>query len=105
MYAVVETGGKQYRVAPGDVIEVEKLASEPGADITLERVLMVANEGGVTIGTPVVAGARVVASVEDQIKGPKLIVFKMKPKRRYRKKTGHRQKLTRLVIKEIVASA
>ena len=103
MYAVVETGGKQYRVAPGDVIEVEKLAGEPGEEIALERVLLVANEGDVRIGTPVVPGARVVANVEGQIKGPKLIVFKMKPKTRYRKKTGHRQKLTRLVIKDIVA--
>jgi large subunit ribosomal protein L21 len=103
VYAVVETGGKQYRVAPGDVIEVEKLASEPGAQITLDRVLMVSDEAGVRVGTPIVEGARVLADVEGQIKGPKLIVFKMKPKTRYRKKTGHRQQLTRLVIKEIVA--
>ena len=103
MYAVVETGGKQYRVAPGDVIEVEKLASEPGAQITLDRVLMVSDEAGIRVGTPIVEGARVLADVEGQIKGPKLIVFKMKPKTRYRKKTGHRQQFTRLVIKEIVA--
>lgn len=103
MYAVVETGGKQYRVAPGDVIEVEKLAGEPGEEITLDRVLLVANEGDVRIGTPVVAGARVVANVEGAIKGPKLIVFKYKPKTRYRVKTGHRQHLTRLIIKDIVA--
>jgi len=103
VYAVVETGGKQYRVAPGDVIEVEKLASEPGAQITLDRVLMVSDEAGIRVGTPIVEGARVLADVEGQIKGPKLIVFKMKPKTRYRKKTGHRQQFTRLVIKEIVA--
>ena len=103
MYAVVETGGKQYRVAPGDVIEVEKLERAPGEDITLDRVLLVSNDTGIKVGTPLVEGARVLASVEDQIKGPKLIVFKMKPKTRYRVKTGHRQKLTRLVIKDIVA--
>lgn len=103
MYAVVETGGKQYRVAVGDRIEVERLDAEPGTDVTLDRVLLVADEGNVRVGTPVVDGARVVASVDEQIKGKKVIVFKMRPKKRYRRKQGHRQQLTRLVIKEIVA--
>ncbi|ACZ39238.1 MULTISPECIES: 50S ribosomal protein L21 [Sphaerobacter] len=103
MYAVVETGGKQYRVAVGDRIEVERLDAEPGTDVTLDRVLLVADGEDVRVGTPVVEGARVVASVEDQIKGKKVIVFKFKPKKRYRRKQGHRQQLTRLTIKEIVA--
>lgn len=103
MYAVVETGGKQYRVSVGDRIEVERLAGEPGTDVTLERVLMLERDGGVTIGTPVVSGARVIASVDGQIKGEKLTIFKMRPKKRYRKKMGHRQLLTQLTIKDIVA--
>ncbi len=103
MYAVVQTGGKQYRVAVGDTIDVERLDAEPGGEVALDRVLMVVRDGGVLIGRPLVEGAKVVAEVVDQVKGPKLIVFKMKPKKRYRRKTGHRQKLTRLTIKEIVA--
>ncbi len=102
MYAVVETGGKQYRVSVGDRIQVERLASEPGTDVTLERVLMLERDGGVTIGTPVVSGARVIASVDGQIKGEKLTIFKMQPKKRFRKKMGHRQLLTQLTIKDIV---
>ena len=103
MYAVVETGGKQYRVSVGDRIQVERLAGEPGTDVTLERVLMLERDGGVTVGTPVVSWARVIASVDGQIKGEKLTIFKMRPKKRYRKKMGHRQLLTQLTIKDIVA--
>ena len=105
MYAVVQTGGKQYRVAVGDRIEVERLDAEPGTDITLDRVLMVAGDGDgdVRIGTPVVEGAKVIASVDAQTKGKKVIIFKMRPKKRYRKTQGHRQQLTRLTIKDIVA--
>ena len=103
MYAIVETGGKQYRVRVGDRIEVERLAVEPGSEITLDRVLMVANDGDVRIGTPVVDGARVVATVDGQIKGEKIIVFEMRPKKRYRRKTVHRQQLTALTITDIVA--
>ena len=103
MYAIIETGGKQYRVRVGDRIEVERLAVEPGSEITLDRVLMVANDGDVRIGTPVVDGARVVASVDGQIKGEKIIVFKMRPKKRYPPKPGHRQQLTALTITDIVA--
>jgi large subunit ribosomal protein L21 len=103
VYAVVETGGKQYRVSVGDRIQVERLAGEPGTDVTLERVLMLERDGGVTIGTPVVSEARVIASVDGQIKGEKLTIFKMRPKKRYRKKMGHRQLLTQLTIKDIVA--
>ncbi|HYP39037.1 MAG TPA: 50S ribosomal protein L21 [Chloroflexia bacterium] len=101
MYAIVRTGGHQYRVAPGDTIEVEKIDAEKGAQVELTEVLMVSGDNGVQVGTPLVAGARVLATVVSQGKGQKLIVFKFKPKKRYRRKTGHRQSLTRLAIKEI----
>jgi len=103
VYAVVQTGGKQYRVAVGDRIDVERLDAEPGTEVTLERVLMVEQDGDVKIGTPVVDGAKVIASVDAQKRGKKLIVFKMRPKKRYRRKTGHRQNLTQLTITNIVA--
>ncbi|MBX6341482.1 MAG: 50S ribosomal protein L21 [Thermomicrobiaceae bacterium] len=103
MYAVVQTGGKQYRVAVGDTLEVEKLDAEPGSQVTLDRVLLVSTDGGVRIGTPVVEGARVVATVDGQTKGEKIVVFKYKPKKRYRRKQGHRQRYTRLTITDIVA--
>jgi len=101
VYAVVRTGSKQYRVRLGDIIEVEKLPVEPGQEVTLGDVLLVEKDGAVTVGQPVVPGARVVARVLDQVKGPKLIVFKMKPKTRYRRKTGHRQRYTRLQVEAI----
>ncbi len=103
MYAVIETGGKQYRVTVGQRLDVERLPVEAGGDVELDRVLMVGGEGAdVRIGTPVVAGARVVATVDEHHRGEKLIIFKMKAKKRYRRKTGHRQELTRLTIKDIV---
>ena len=102
MYAVVETGGKQYRVAVGQTIDVEKLDGEDGAEVALDRVLLVSNDGAVSVGAPVVDGARVLATVERQFKDDKVIVFKFKAKKRYRRKRGHRQLLTRLAIKEIV---
>jgi large subunit ribosomal protein L21 len=101
VYAIVQTGGHQYKVAPGDTIEVEKLDAEPGADLELGEVLMVSNGDGVQIGAPFVSGAKVLARVVSQGKGEKLIVFKYKPKKRYRRKTGHRQSLTRLSITDI----
>ena len=101
MYAIVRTGGHQYRVAPGDTIEVEKLDAEKGAQVELTEVLMVSGDNGVQVGTPLVEGARVLATVVSQGKGEKLIVFKFKPKKRYRRKTGHRQSLTRIAITEI----
>ena len=103
MYAVVETGSKQYRVSVGQTIDVERLPAEAGSDVELERVLMIGGEGAVVrIGTPTVAGARVVAQVTEHHRGEKVIVFKMRAKKRYRRKTGHRQDLTRLTIKDIV---
>jgi large subunit ribosomal protein L21 len=104
VYAVVETGGKQYRVKVGDSIKVEKIEAEPGDDVTLDRVLMVSDDGKVTVGRPTIGGAKVVASVDEQGKGEKLRIFKMRPKKRYRKSQGHRQRLTTLTIKDIVGA-
>ena len=103
MYAVVKTGGKQYRVSPGDSIEVEKLPYEVGEQIELDQVLLVANGSGTKIGQPLVDGAKVKATVLRQAKGRKVIVFKFRSSKRYRRKRGHRQHLTRLRIEEIVA--
>ena len=103
MYAVVATGGKQYRVAVGDTIDVERLDAEPGSQVTLDRVLMIGGDGEVKIGTPLVEGATVLANVAAQAKSRKVIIFKMRPKKRYRKTQGHRQQITRLTITDIVA--
>lgn len=103
MYAVIESGGRHYRVAVGDTIDVEKVLAEKGTPIEIDRVVMVSGDAGVSIGKPVVEGAKVTATVSDHFRGPKLIVFKMKPKKRYRRKTGHRQSLTRLTIDSIDA--
>lgn len=97
-YAIIETGGKQYRVKEGDSITVERLATEAGEDITLDHVLMVGGSGTTKIGTPVVDGASVTAHVDEHLRGEKLVIFKYKPKKRYRRRTGHRQELTRLTI-------
>ena len=102
-YAIIETGGKQYRVAVGDRLSIEKLSVEPGSGITFDRVLMVGGDGSPRVGTPVVAGATVQAEVEQQFRGPKIVVFKYKPKKRYRRRTGHRQALTRVAITAINA--
>ena len=103
MYAIVKTGGKQYRVSPGDSIDVEKLPFEVGEQIELDKVLLVANGSGATIGQPLVKGAKVKATVTRQTKGRKLIVYKYRPSKRYRRKKGHRQNYTRLRIDEVVA--
>ncbi len=103
MYAVIKTGGKQYRVSPGDSIEVEKLPYEVGAKIELDQVLLVAGDSQASIGQPLVEGAIVKATVTRQAKGRKVIVFKYRSSKRYRRKKGHRQQLTRLRIDEIVA--
>lgn len=103
MYAVVETGSKQYRVAVGDTLEVERLEAEAGAPFTFNRVLLVNNEGKVSVGTPVVSNATVEADVVEHIRGPKLIAFKMRRREGYHRKVGHRQELTVVKIKEIKA--
>ena len=104
-YAIVEDGGKQYKAVEGGSIEVDYFEAEAGEKVDLERVLMVVNDGEVSIGTPLVEGARVQATVVSQVKGPKIVVFRYKPKKRYRVKTGHRQKYTRLQIDEIAVKA
>ena len=101
MFAVIRTGGKQYKVAKDDVISVEKLAGEPGAVIELAEVLMIGEGAEVTTGTPLLAGASVAASVVDQIRAPKIIVFKKQRRKNYRRKKGHRQYQTVLRIAEI----
>lgn len=103
MYAIVETGGKQYRVQPGDTLAVERLAGEPGETLDLERVLLVGGgESQPRVGAPGIDGAIVRAEVVDHIRGEKIIVFRYKSKVRYRRKTGHRQALTRLRITDIL---
>ena len=103
MYAVVETGSKQYRVAAGDTIEVELLDTAEGKEVTLDRVLFVANEGKFSVGLPIVDKASVVADVVKHIRGPKLLAFKMRRRKGYHRSVGHRQELTVLKIKEIKA--
>lgn len=103
MYAVVETGGKQYRVSEGDTIFVEKLNVAEGDEVTLDRVLLLNKDGKTQVGTPYVEGAKVMAKAVKQGKGKKIVVFKYKTKKNYRKKTGHRQPYTKLVIESITA--
>ena len=103
MYAVIETGGKQYRVAPGDTLVVDRLDAEPGKTFTFERVLLVANDGKVTVGAPAVAKASIVADILAHIRGEKKIAFKMKRRKGYHRTVGHRQELTRVKIAEIKA--
>lgn len=101
-YAIVEDGGKQYKAVEGGVIDVDRFDVEVGEQVDLERVLLVADGDQIAIGTPLVEGAKVQATVLDQVKGPKVVVFKYKPKKRYRVKKGHRQLYTRLKIDSIV---
>jgi large subunit ribosomal protein L21 len=103
MFAVIKTGGKQYRVAAGDTIVVEKLAGEAGAAVTFEHVLMVAGEGAPRIGAPVLAGASVTAEIVEQRRGDKVIVFKKRRRNTYRRKNGHRQSESVVSIKAINA--
>jgi large subunit ribosomal protein L21 len=104
MYAVVQTGGKQYRVEEGNTVLIEKLETESGKEVVLDQVLMIGDGEKVTIGRPVVAGAKVIADVISQTKGPKLIVFKKRTKKGYKKTQGHRQNLTEIKIKSIKAA-
>jgi len=104
MYAVVQTGGKQYRVEEGTTVLIEKLETEAGKEVVLDQVLMIGDGEKVTIGRPVVEGAKVIADVVQQTKGPKLIVFKKRTKKGYKKTQGHRQNLTEIKIKSIKAA-
>ena len=103
MYAIVKTGGKQYKVAQGDVLFVEKLEANEGDVITLDQVLAVGGEEGLKVGAPVVEGATVTAKVVAQGKAKKVVVFKYKAKKDYRRKQGHRQPFTKLVVESINA--
>lgn len=102
MFAVVKTGGKQYKVEPGQLLKVDHMQGAANDEVRLEEVLMLSGDNGVTIGTPTVAGAAVRATITEQSKGKKLIVFKFKSKKRYRKTRGHRSQLTILKIEEIL---
>ena len=101
MYAVIKTGGKQYKVSEGDLLNVEKLDAETGSEVVFNEVLLVAGGDDVRIGAPVVEGAQVVGEVVSDLRGPKITVFHMKRRKGFHKKTGHRQDLTRLKIKKI----
>jgi len=104
-YAIIKTGGKQYRVASGDVIDVELLPVEEGATVELTEVLLQSRDGKLTVGTPTIEGAKVMGEVEIHGRGPKIAVFKYKNKTRQGKKTGHRQSFTRLRITDIGGGA
>ncbi|MDJ0615705.1 MAG: 50S ribosomal protein L21 [Calothrix sp. MO_192.B10] len=100
-YAIIETGGKQLRVEPGRFYDIELLATQPDEKVSIESVLLVQHDGEVTIGQPLVAGAKVEGTVMRHLRGRKVLVYKMKPKKKTRKKRGHRQELTRLMINSI----
>jgi len=100
-YAIVESGGKQYKAAEGDVIQVDLLDVEAGSKVKLDQVLLLTNDDSVTVGTPRVKNAFVNTTVVDHIKGPKVVIFNYRPKKRYRVKTGHRQMFTLLKVDSI----
>ena len=104
IYAIFETGGKQYKVRSGQVIDVDRLDIGEGIPVELDRVLLIDNDGQVTVGTPTIEGAKVMATSQGEYRGKKTVVLKYKPKTRFRKKTGHRQDYTRLVIDNIIES-
>ncbi|HYD50139.1 MAG TPA: 50S ribosomal protein L21 [Terriglobales bacterium] len=104
-YAVIRTGGKQYRVAPGDLIRVEKLAGEPGAEIQFEEVLAARQGDAVQIGAPMLAGARVTGTVVRQAKDKKILIFKKKRRKNYRRRQGHRQFFTSVRVTAIQLGA
>jgi len=101
MYAIVECGGKQYRVTPGDVITVEQLREEVGREVSLDRVLLVGDEEGIRVGKPLVEGAKVKARIVEHGKGKKIFVFRYKAKKNIRRRYGHRQPFTRLLIQAV----
>ena len=103
-FAVIRTGGKQYRVTPNSVLKVEKLEAEAGATVTFHDVLAVGSDAGLTLGTPTVSGASVSATVLEQTRGDKIIVFKKKRRQNYRRKRGHKQNLTVLRIGDIATA-
>lgn len=102
MYAIIETGGKQYKVEEGQELVIEKLAAEADETVTVENVLMLNNDGAVTVGKPFVEGAKVTLKVVENGKARKITVYKYKPKKNYRRKKGHRQPFNRVVVESIV---
>jgi len=101
MYAVFETGGKQYRVSAGDLLEIERIEAEAGQPFTFDRVLLVNKDGNISVGSPTVAQASIVADVVEHKRGDKKLTFKMKRRKGYHKTIGHRQELSVVLIKEI----
>ena len=101
MFAVLKTGGKQYKVSQGDVIQVEKLEGNVGDKVTLDQVLMISEDEKVDVGAPVLEGSQVTGEIIDQAKGKKIIIFKKRRRQNYRRKNGHRQLITHLKIIEI----
>jgi len=101
MYAVIKTGGKQHKVSEGDVISIEKINGSRGDTVSFNEVLMISKDDGIKVGTPYLEGANVSGEIIEQTKGQKINVFKMKRRKGFKKKTGHRQKLTRMKIKAI----
>ena len=101
MFAIVETGGKQYQASVGDLLEIEKIAGDLGNEVELGKVLLVSDENGVRVGTPLVEGAIVKAEVTEHGRGPKITVFKMKRRKNYRRKQGHRQAFTQVRVTAI----
>ena len=102
MFAIVKTGGKQYRIAPGDILRVERLPGERGDEILLDEVLLVADGDNIQVGQPLVEGARVVGEILRQGQAKKIIVFKKKRRKKYRRKQGHRQLYTAFQVREII---
>lgn len=105
MYAIVQTGGKQYPVSPGERVRVEKLQGEVGGEVELDQVLLVGDDDDVTVGTPTVAGATVSGTIVSHGRGPKLIVYKLRKRKDSRRKQGHRQDFTEIEVTEIKHSA
>lgn len=103
MYAVIKSGGRQYKVAPGETLEVNRLPVEDGTQVTFNEVVLISDVNGSRIGTPLIENAMVLATAARQARGKKVIVFKYKPKKRYRHRRGHRQELTVLTIDDIIA--
>ncbi|SDT30128.1 LSU ribosomal protein L21P [Paenibacillaceae bacterium GAS479] len=103
MFAIIETGGKQYKVQQGDVLYIEKLNAGEGESVTFDRVLAVSKDGGLVTGSPMVAGATVSGKIEKHGRGQKIVVYKYKPKKNYKRKQGHRQPYTKVTIESIQA--
>jgi large subunit ribosomal protein L21 len=103
VYAIIESGGKQYRVEPGAVVALERIVGEVGSQVELDRVLLVSDGSTVKVGKPTLSGAKVVSEIVAQTRGVKIDVFKFKKRKKYRRKTGHRQELTKVRIGEIIA--